>query len=99
MLRASVFGLSLVLCTGSALAQQVPGLCGDRRDMQAELAQNFDQRPVGSAVVGSSVLVELMMSDSGSWSLLLSFLDGSSCLVDQSGAGERLPPAPFVRKR
>ena len=67
--------------------------------MQTRLARDFNQQPAGRTMVGTSTTVELLMSETGSWSVLLSFPDGSACLIDQAGPGERLPPPPFVSKR
>jgi hypothetical protein len=65
--------------------------CGDRSDLLAQLKEKFDEKPTGVGLTGNGTVVELTKSSSGSWTLLLSFADGRSCLM---AAGENWEQAP-----
>jgi len=72
--------VSLVLLAASpALAQQMA--CGDRSDLLAHLKEKFKESATGAGITGNGAVMELMTSDSGSWTLILTFPTGRSCLV------------------
>lgn len=73
-----------------AMAQGRP-TCGERSDLLAQLKEQFEESPSGVGVTGNGTVVELTTSQSGSWTLLLSFPDGRSCLM---AAGENWEQAP-----
>ncbi|MCK6450041.1 MAG: hypothetical protein L6R19_04135 [Alphaproteobacteria bacterium] len=70
----------LALLTSPALAQQ-PAACGDRESVVARLKEKFHESPTGFGMTGGGAVMELMTSDSGSWTLVLSFPGGRSCLI------------------
>lgn len=70
----------LALLTSPALAQQ-PAACGDRESVVARLKEKFHESPTGFGMTGGGAVMELMTSDSGSWTLILSFPNGRSCLM------------------
>lgn len=74
----------------NASAQGRP-TCGDRSDLLAQLKEKFDEKPTGVGLTGNGTVVELTKSSSGSWTLLLSFADGRSCLM---AAGENWEQTP-----
>lgn len=94
-----VIGTVLVVSASSAFAQQVQGLCGDREEMQTQLSQRFNEEPTRYGMIGTGVMVELLTSDSGSWTAVLSFPDGRSCLIDHGEAQDRRGPPPLGRSR
>lgn len=88
-----VSAILLSLSVDAAMAQQVQGLCGDRREMQQRLTGRDNVQPTQVDRIGSNLTVERIESDTGRWSILLNQPDGSSCVVDQGEPGEqRRPP-------
>jgi hypothetical protein len=71
--------LLLVLGIGEPQAQQAM-LCGLRGDMGEMLAKRFGEVPQAAGVVGDRV-VELLVSRSGSWTILITSTDGRACVV------------------
>lgn len=68
-----------------AQAEQTSPACGDRADIITQLKNHHHETPTGFGLTGNGAVVELMTSDEGSWTLLLSFPNGRSCLM---GTGE-----------
>ena len=60
-------------------------MCGERAAVLSELEQQFDEAPVAVGQVDASAVVEILVSESGSWTILATGTDGMSCIVS---AGE-----------
>lgn len=69
--------LLLALCA-PARAQQV---CATRSQIVEGLFNSFGERPVGFGATGGAGVVELLTSESGSWSLILTMPNGNACLI------------------
>ena len=78
--RFVVLAAALAMIAAPALAQQQTP-CGDRDEMLAQLKQKFKESPAGFGMTGNGAVMELMTSDNGSWTLILSFPTGRSCLI------------------
>lgn len=62
--------------------QQPPvAACGDRSHVIAQLKEKFHEELTGFGLTGIGAIVELVSSESGSWTLMLSFPNGRSCLI------------------
>lgn len=81
---AFVFTVSTLAATGmsttSAQAQQQQTLCGLRDDMGKMLEKRFGEQPQAAGVVGDRI-VELLVSQTGSWTILITSTDGRACVV------------------
>lgn len=77
---AAVSLVSIAVLTAPARAQQQAVLCGLRDDMGKMLDQRFGEQPQAGGVVGDRI-VELLVSQSGSWTILITAADGRSCVV------------------
>jgi hypothetical protein len=62
-----------------AEAQQAM-LCGLRDDMGKMLDQRFGEQPQAGGIVGDRI-VELLVSQTGSWTILITSADGRACVV------------------
>ena len=69
-------------------------LCGEREQVVAELAQQFDETPMAVGQIDGNAVVEILVSDSGSWTILATGTDGTSCIVS---AGEGFESTRLVR--
>ncbi|WP_274626924.1 hypothetical protein [Arvimicrobium flavum] len=78
---ASLAGLVLSF---PAAAQQ-PNLCGVRGDIVAKLSKDFRESPMAVGMVDNSAVLEVFVSDTGTWTILATRTDGTSCIVS---AGE-----------
>ena len=59
--------------------------CGPRDQIVKALGENFKETPVGMGVTEPGQLIELFASSSGSWTMVATTPNGTSCLV---AAGE-----------
>ena len=76
-IRIAAIGAALALSTLSAQAQLI---CGGHGDLVAGLAQAFQQKQIGYGVVGQAAIVEIYVSASGTWSMLVTDVQGRSCI-------------------
>ncbi len=77
--RAFLFTIACLGFTAPVHAQQA-ALCGLREDMGKMLDQRFGERPQAAGVVGDRI-VELLVSQTGSWTILITSTDGRACVV------------------
>ncbi len=72
-----------------ALAQSVPRTCDTRDRVLGHLAKKYGESPVAVGVTSKGALVEVLTSsDGGTWTIILSMPNGTSCLIT-SGEGWR----------
>lgn len=69
-------------------------MCGARDQVLAELAQQFHEKPMAVGQVDANAVVEILVSESGSWTILATDTDGQSCIVS---AGEGFESTTLVR--
>lgn len=74
MLGAAVAALSAAPATA---AEQ----CAPRADMIKALGEKFRENPTALGVVNPNVIVEVFVSDQGTWTILASDTGGQSCVV------------------
>ncbi|MCC6471693.1 MAG: hypothetical protein IT563_25490 [Alphaproteobacteria bacterium] len=76
---------ALVLSTSAALAparaEEAKMACGDRTELLAHLKDKYHENQTGFGITQKGGVVELMTSEDGSWTLILSFANGRSCLM------------------
>jgi hypothetical protein len=82
-----------MLAAPLAAEEQTPA-CGDRHDVLAKLKTEFHETPSAFGLTEEGAVVELMTSDNGSWTLLLSFPGGRSCLIALGNNWEGAKPKP-----
>ncbi len=74
-----VLTLLLFIALGTAQAEQ---LCLPREDAVAQLGARFDERVIGRGLAASGeAMVELFVSEAGSWTVVLTDTAGLSCVV------------------
>ena len=79
-----------------AQQQQQPS-CGDRNDLLTQLKDKYKETPTGIGMTGQGSVVELMTAENGSWTLVISFPNGRSCLM-ATGEGWELWQARMAGK-
>jgi len=100
MTRALILGLvnlAILAVAGAVLAQQPQTqqtLCTRERDkVLAHLSQTYQEAPTSMGLVGNGSVLEVMTSDTGSWTLTITRPDGLMCIM-VSGTGWETFPAP-----
>jgi hypothetical protein len=76
--RFLVFGMAVILTVLPASAQ-VP--CGDHDEAIKHLAEKYNEHPQGIGISAQGAAVELLVSESGTWSVLVTEPGRPTCLV------------------
>jgi hypothetical protein len=69
-------------------------MCGERSQLVADLQQQFSEAPMAVGQVDDQAVVEILVSDAGTWTILATGTDGVSCVVS---AGEGFQSTSLVR--
>lgn len=65
----------------SAASATATEQCAARADMIKALGEKFRENPAALGVVNPNVIVEVFVSDQGTWTILASDTRGQSCVV------------------
>ncbi len=88
---ASTGGLVLAFLTLAHGAGAAP-LCGKREEIRDRLDRAAGERPTSLGLDDGGRVVELFVSPGGrSWSLLITWPDGRSCMIASGRYWERIP--------
>jgi hypothetical protein len=90
--RAWVLGAVLVSIGTAASAQTV---CHQRAEFVTELGQKFRESPVAYGLTSNGQVIEVLSSASGSWTMIVTSTDGTSCAL---AAGESWAKVPVFRE-
>ena len=80
---AAIVASSLLATASSAPAQNQ---CAARNDMIQQLDVQFSERPAAIGQVDEQSVVEIFVSEQGTWTILVTGTDGGSCVL-ASGEG------------
>jgi hypothetical protein len=88
----SLMSVALLSVSSVAFAQspQTPP-CGPRDAILAELSKNFEEVPAGRGVAADGSVLELLLSPSGTWTVLISSRDGKTCFATAGEAWRAVP--------
>ena len=67
--------------------------CADHNQITDRLATYYSESRVGSGLDGNGHVIEVFASRQGSWTMLVTFPDGRTCLI---AAGEAWEPATLA---
>ena len=77
---------------GPAQAQTVdPSRCGAHDNIRSTLSDRFAEKQTSIGVIGDSAVVEVYVSTTGTWTILITRADGSSCVVAAGHSWEQVP--------
>jgi hypothetical protein len=85
---------ALALAPVAATAQV---LCGKRADFLKHLDANHREAPTAMGLTSTGRVIEVLTSDTGSWTIIITGPDGKTCLVAAGEAWQtlgRTPPPP-----
>jgi hypothetical protein len=85
-----IVALTLMAATSTAAAQSV---CGTRETLLKQLSSEYQEAPAGIGLASNGSVVELLTSKGGTWTLMVTRPNGTTCLI---GTGEAWQPV--VRK-
>jgi len=55
--------------------------CADHNTIIAKLSSKYNEQRSGMGLVGSSGMVELFTAKNGTWTIIVTQVDGTSCIV------------------
>ena len=64
---------------------------GDRTKLIEALSQKYEEVPSAFGIVGQKNLVELFVSKSGSWTMLMTQSSGATCIMAAGQSWEQFP--------
>lgn len=86
--------VTMSLWAGSASAEQ---RCATRDGAVAQLAKKYSEKVVGRGLFkGGKTMAELFVSTSGSWTVVVTNTEGTSCIVASGESWFDVPAAPAL---
>jgi len=96
-----VFSSAAVFATGTAPGAETAALdlaCADRGEMTERLREGFGEAQTGLGLVNSAQVLEIWSSDeTGTWTILMTDIDGQSCLVAAGESWKTVPASTAVK--
>ncbi len=77
MTRLALALVLAVLATTGANAS----ICGTRPDIIGQLAARYDEAPLGAGLIHNSGLVEVWVSEAGTFSVIVTSTQGRTCII------------------
>lgn len=93
----AIFRFLLIIITLMALAAPPAigqAVCGDRLEIISRLESVYQEKPFAIGLAGNVGVVEVYVSEEGSWTILLTQPTGVSCLIAAGDNWEYLAPSP-----
>jgi hypothetical protein len=84
---------ALGLLAGSAQAQQV---CATRADLVKMLGEKYKEQPSGQGLVGDRAMLEVYVSDNGTFTIVSSYPNGVACIIAAGNSWETMERAKSV---
>lgn len=81
--------LTLTVAAPAMAQQQMP--CAERSALVGELKEKYKEASQGVGMTGNGAVMELMTSEAGSWSLVVTMPNGKSCLIATGSGWEQVP--------
>jgi hypothetical protein len=75
----------------TAAPSNAQSVCGDRTKFIETLAKKFEEAPSAFGIAGQKNLVELFVSKSGSWTMIMTRPSGMACIVATGQSWEQFP--------
>ncbi len=95
MYRSIAFGAALSVATlagGEAFAQQQQRACATRDAAIQHLAKKYAEEPVAIGLANNGGVLEVLSSDGGSWTIILTMPSGVSCMLATGQSWESVTP-------
>ena len=77
----------------SGIPAQAQGACSERANIVSRLQQAYKETQVVIGSIDASRIMEIFASVNGSWTVMVTYANGSSCIVT-TGNGLQIMPLP-----
>jgi hypothetical protein len=99
MLRTALVASTLAVSAMSiALPAAAQSLCGERRQFVDHLAKKHQEQPTSIGLASNGSMVEVLTSETGTWTIIVTQPNGTACVVAAGEAWESRPPSPLAMK-
>ena len=95
MLKTIAVALMAVFLCSTANAQQ---FCGQRDAMLKAAEEKYKEVPRHRALSSDGAMIEVLVSEEGTWTVVVSLPDGTACVRGSGAAWENLTPEPVGPK-
>ena len=100
MFRSIVFiaaGVAFSIATAGTAgaaghASRAPQACAKRTDAVTHLASKYEEAPVAIGIANNGGVLEVLSSEKGSWTILVTMPNGVSCMLATGQSWEALKP-------
>ncbi len=75
-----------------AVPSGAQAVCGDRAKLINLLGKNYSEQPQAMGLTSAGAVIEVLTSPDGTWSILLTYPAGPTCMV---AAGEKWEAVPL----
>jgi len=92
MVRTSLalVALTAALTFGGIQAASAQALCGDRTNFLKHLGKSYKESPTAMGLTSNGKVIEVLTSDKGSWTIIVTNPEGKSCVVAAGEAWESI---------
>ena len=80
-----------VIVTALSLPATAQTVCGERAKFLKHLSSGYSEAPVAMGLVSNGSILEVLASKKGSWTIIVTRPDGTSCVVAAGEAWEDMP--------
>jgi hypothetical protein len=82
---------AVLIATSLALPASAQSVCGERGKFLEHLGSNYQEGPVAMGLVSNGSVLEVLTSEKGSWTIIVTQPDGKSCVVAAGESWENVP--------
>jgi len=90
--------LAAFFMSGPVLAQQGGSVCGERDKFLNHLGENHKETPSAMGVTASGRVIEVLTSEDGTWTIIMTHPNGVTCMVAAGQAWEDVEQTTEKRK-
>lgn len=83
--------IAAAVATSLSLSAAAQTVCGERGEFIDHLSRNYDEAPVAMGLVSNGSVLEVLASDKGTWTVIVTRPDGMTCVVATGEAWEGIP--------
>ncbi|MEQ9642777.1 MAG: hypothetical protein RIM84_22325 [Alphaproteobacteria bacterium] len=88
-LLTTALGLGMLSLVSPAAAQSI---CGERGDFIKHLEKRHQEQPTSMGLASNGKMIEVLTSDNGTWTIIVTTADGTSCVVAAGEAWQTMMP-------
>ncbi len=79
--RVAITAIAVSAVLATTIATANAAACGNRKSVVEYLTKKYREQPRAMGMVSSSGVMEILVSEKGSWSILVTTATGRTCIV------------------